>query len=149
MKPQEVLFWSVAFPGFGQLLNHSYIKGILFILLEFLINVNAKFNSMIYFSFRGETHYALEVANFDWLMFYPCVYFFSMWDAFKDAGGGTQNYSFLPFVFSAYFVTFGLMISPKITILNWFPGPVFFPMLSVIPGLLVGFLLKKWCNRKA
>ena len=36
----EAILWSVAFPGFGQLLNGHLIKGIMFIFLEFTINVN-------------------------------------------------------------------------------------------------------------
>jgi hypothetical protein len=34
------------------------------------------------------------------------------------------------------------MLSPKITILKVHPGPVFLPMLFLIPGLLIGFVLK-------
>jgi hypothetical protein len=30
--------WSIAFPGFGQLLNQKYVKGILFIFIEFIVN---------------------------------------------------------------------------------------------------------------
>jgi hypothetical protein len=48
----------------------------------------------------------------------------------------------LPFVFSAYMVTVGLMISPKVTIFNVHPGPVFLPMSFVIPGLLIGFFIR-------
>jgi hypothetical protein len=39
---------------------------------------------------------------------------FSMWDAYKDAGGGKESFSFLPFVFSAYFITVGLIFFPDI-----------------------------------
>ncbi|UFU00425.1 hypothetical protein KO561_05620 [Radiobacillus kanasensis] len=148
MKSLEVLLWSIAFPGFGQLLNKSYIKGLLFIFLEFLININSNFNEIIYLSFIGETSQALEVADFSWLMFYPCIYFFSMWDAFQDAGGGKQKYSYLPFAFCAYFVTIGIIFSPKVTIYHFFPGPVLLPMSGVIPGLIIGFLLKKWLIRR-
>jgi TM2 domain-containing membrane protein YozV len=31
----EAILWSVAFPGFGQLLNGHLIKGIMFIFLEY------------------------------------------------------------------------------------------------------------------
>lgn len=71
-----------------------------------------------------------------------------MWDAFKDAGGGQTPYSFLPFVFSAYFVTVGLMYSFDVTIAGIFFGPIWLPILSVIPGLAAGWLLQllllKW-----
>ncbi|KPC98981.1 hypothetical protein LR69_02817 [Geobacillus sp. BCO2] len=81
-------------------------------------------------------------------MFYPCLYFFAMWDAFKDAGGGRTPYSFLPFVVSAYFVTVGLMYSTHVMVGGVFFGPIWLPILAVIPGLFIGwllqFLLLKW-----
>lgn len=35
----ESILWSIALPGFPKILNGRYLKGILFIILEFLINV--------------------------------------------------------------------------------------------------------------
>ncbi|WPZ18963.1 hypothetical protein UM396_03300 [Geobacillus subterraneus] len=148
MKAIETLLWSIALPGFGQLLNKKYVKGIAFIFLELLINTQSRFNEAIRLSFLGRTYEATDIVDIGWLMFYPCLYFFAMWDAFKDAGGGQTPYSFLPFVFSAYFVTVGLMYSPDVTIAGIFFGPIWLPMLSVIPGLVIGwllqFLLLKW-----
>jgi hypothetical protein len=141
-RKEEALFWSIALPGFGQFLNGKLIKGIVFIIMEILINVQANFNTVIMLSFNGEITKAIEQTNFQWLMFYPCLYFFAMWDAFKDAGGGKDQFSFLPFVFAAYFVTVGLMFSTKVKLFGVLFGPVWLPMLSVIPGLLIGFLLR-------
>ncbi|MCH1627648.1 hypothetical protein [Fredinandcohnia quinoae] len=142
MKAFERLLWSIALPGFGQLLNKHYVKGITFILLEFLVNSQSNFNEVIRLSFLGETQLASELTNYSWLMFYPCLYFFAMWDAFKEAGGGKAPLSFLPFAFSAYFVTVGLMYSSKIELLGIYFGPVWLPMLSVLPGVLVGFIVR-------
>jgi hypothetical protein len=137
----EAVLWSIAFPGFSQLLSGQYIKGLLFVILEFIMNVNSHFNSAIMYSFLGEIDKAEKVINYQWLLFYPCVYMFSMWDGYRTAMPATEKYSYLPFTFSAYMVTVGLMISPKVTIFNVHPGPVFLPMLFVIPGLLIGFIL--------
>ncbi|MFP3126002.1 hypothetical protein OH784_25480 [Ectobacillus funiculus] len=147
MNPKEKLLWSIALPGFGQLLNRKYLKGILFIILEFTINVQSHFNELILFSFNGDIEKAIEHTEYQWLMFYPCVYFFAMWDAFKDAGGGKEPYSFLPFVFSAYSVTAGLMFSAKVKIFGILLGTVWFPMLCVIPGVILGLLLKKFLGK--
>jgi hypothetical protein len=143
VNPKEKLIWSIAFPGFGQLLNGKYLKGILFILLELIINVQSNFNQIIYFSFNGEIRKAIEHTEYQWLMFYPCVYFFSMWDAYKDAGGGKDPYSYFPFVMPACFVTVGLMFSARVKVLGIYLGTVWFPILCVIPGILVGILVKK------
>ncbi|MCF6409785.1 hypothetical protein [Pseudalkalibacillus salsuginis] len=138
----EKLLWSIALPGFGQLLNGQYLKGIVFIALEFIINVQSNFNEVILLSFNGEIETAIQHTNFGWLMFYPCLYFFAMWDAYKNAGGDRNPYSYLPFVFMAYWVTVGLMFSAKVSLFGVVLGPVWLPMLFVIPGLLTGFLIQ-------
>src|SRR3954451_20819204 len=138
MNPYEKLLWSIALPGFGQLLNGKYAKGIIFIFLEFLINIQANFNEVIRLSFHGNIEEAIAQADYQWLMFYPCLYFYAMWDAFKDAGGGKDPRSFLPFVFSAYFVTIGCMYSSVFRIFGVLLGPVGFQRLFVIQGIIVG-----------
>lgn len=143
-KSKEALLWSIAFPGFGQFLNGKPLKGIVFMFLEFLVNVQANFNEIIILSFHGEIEKAIVHADYQWLMFYPCLYFFAMWDAFKDAGGGKEKYSFLPFVFSAYFVTVGCIYSCNLRVFGVLFGPVWLPILFVIPGLAVGLLIKKF-----
>ncbi len=142
MDAKEALFWSIALPGFGQLLNGKWFKGLIFVVLEFLINVQANFNEAIISSFHGNIDLAIQQIDFQWLMFYPCLYFFAMWDAVKDAGGGKRRYSFLPFVFAAYFVTVGLVFSTKLKIFGVLFGPVWLPMLFVVPGVGVGLLLQ-------
>jgi hypothetical protein len=138
----EAILWNIAFPGFSQLISGQYVKGILFVILEFLINAKSHFNLAILFSFLGEMEKAYYVINFQWLMFYPCVYMFALWDAYRFAMPKEEKLSFLPFVFSAYFVTVGIMYSSKITIFKWNIGPVFLPMLFLIPGLLIGFFIR-------
>ncbi|WP_040203350.1 hypothetical protein [Neobacillus jeddahensis] len=142
----EKLLWSIALPGFGQLLNQKYVKGVLFIFLEYLVNIQSNFNEAIISSFHGDTNTSIEQINFNWLMFYPCLYFFSMWDAVKDANGGGKNspFLFLPFVFAAYFVTIGLIYSPDIKVFGVLFGPIFLPMLFVIPGVIIGLVIKKF-----
>lgn len=142
MKAVERLLWSIALPGFGQLLNGQILKGIIFIILEILVNVQANFNDAIRYSFLGDIEAAFSVVDYKWLMFYPCLYFFAMWDAFKHAGGGKTPFAFLPFVFSAYSVTTGLFISEKVEIFGVSLGPIWLPMLFVIPGVLIGHLIK-------
>ncbi len=139
----EKLMWSIALPGFGQFLNGKIIKGIVLVALEFLINVKANFNKIILLSFNGKINDSVLETDFQWLMFYPCLYFFSMWDAVKDAGGGKDTFSFLPYVFAAFFVTVGVIFSPVLKVFGIFFGPVWLPMLFVIPGVIIGLIIKK------
>ncbi|MEK3887809.1 hypothetical protein [Bacillus sp. FSL K6-3431] len=148
MGAKEKLFWSIALPGFGQLLNGKYIKGILLIFLEFLVNVKANFNEVIISSFHGDIEAAIMQADYQWLMFYPCLYFFVMWDAFNDAGGGKEPYSFLPFVFSTYFVTVGTIYSATFSLFGFILGLIWLPIISVIAGVTIGLILKKIMIKK-
>lgn len=148
MNAKETLLWSIALPGFGQFLNGRLIKGIVLIILEVLINVQANFNLAIISSFQGDIPLAIQQTDYQWLMFYPCLYFFAMWDAWKDAGGGKHPYSFLPFVFAAYFVTIGLIYSSSLTLFGVLFGPVWLPMLFLLPGLAVGFILQRIVTSK-
>ncbi|WP_010529582.1 hypothetical protein [Lentibacillus jeotgali] len=139
----EALLWSIALPGFGQLLNHKYLKGLLLITLEFIVNIYGNFNAIIILSFNGEIQEAINQTNYGWLMFYPCLYFFAMWDAYKDAEGKSKPYAFVPFVFSAYFVTVGLIFSKSFTIFGQLIGPMWLPMLGGLPvGLIVGGIIR-------
>ncbi|WP_035323617.1 hypothetical protein [Peribacillus kribbensis] len=147
-NPIEKLLWSIALPGFGQLLNRKYVKGLLFVFLEFLINGQSHFNQVIFLSFHGDISHAILQTNYHWLLFYPCLYFFAMWDAWKDAGGGRGRYSFLPFVSCAYMVTVGTIYSPRFTLFGLLLGPIWLPILSVIPGVLIGLAIK-WGMDKA
>lgn len=144
----EKLLWSIALPGFGQLLNGMYLKGVLFVLLEFLVNVLGNINEVIISSFQGDIETAIAQTDYLWVMFYPCLYFFAMWDAYKDAGGGTKPFSFLPFVFGAYFMTVGVIYSSNFRLFGVLLGPIWLPLLSIIPGVFVGFLIKKIIRKK-
>src|SRR5690625_6642183 len=73
----EVLLWSIALPGFGQLLNRKYIKGILLVALEFAVNILGNLNTAIVLSFHGQIQEAIHQTNYLWFMFYPCLYFFA------------------------------------------------------------------------
>ncbi|MEC1525643.1 hypothetical protein P9D43_26940 [Neobacillus niacini] len=139
----EALLWSIALPGFSQLLNGKLIKGILFVFLEILFNVQGNFNTIILLSFHGDIEKAISQTNYQWLMFYPCMYFFAMWFGYKDAGGRKDSYSFLPFVFSAYSVTVGCIYSSSFRLFGFFIGPVWLPILCVLPGVIVGIILRK------
>ncbi|MCP3026825.1 hypothetical protein [Halobacillus sp. A5] len=137
----EVVCWSIAFPGFGQLLNQQLLKGIFFILLEVVINLYSSFNMAILFSFRGEIAQSIEAADYQWLMFYPCVYMFAVWDAYKNADDEVPRLSFLPFFCSALTVTIGLIYSAD-NVFGFLIGPIWLPILCVIPGTALGLLLR-------
>lgn len=141
-KKLEVVLWSIALPGFAQLINHQYVKGILFIGLEFLINVMGNLNTIIVLSFNLKIEEAIAQTNYLWLMFYPCLYFYAIWDAYKNAGGGEKAFAYLPLAFSAYFVTVGVIFFTKLHHFGTLIGPLWLPILSTPIGLAAGGLIR-------
>ncbi|CAN7516764.1 hypothetical protein LJR153_003666 [Paenibacillus sp. LjRoot153] len=138
----EKVLWSIALPGFGQLLNGKFLKGLLFIGLEFLINVQSHLNEVIIASFKGNIQEAIAHTNYQWLMFYPCVYMFAMWDAYRDAGGGTLPYAFFPVTFGAYIGTVGVIFS------NDLLGAVWLGLVGMFVGIGVGMYFKAYLRKK-
>lgn len=141
----EVLLWSIALPGFGQLLNGKFMKGLLLIGLEFLINVQSNLNQVIISSFHGNITEAVAQAEYQWLMFYPCIYMFGIWDAYKDAGGvgNTPPFTVVPFVFGAYFGTIGVIYSQNIL------GAVWLGIVGMFAGIGVGLVIKRILIKRA
>jgi hypothetical protein len=141
-KRAEIIFWSIAFPGFGQFLNKKYAKGFLFVILEFTVNVQARLNLAIIPSFYGLGETANESVNYQWIMFYPCLYLFSMYDAYRDAGGENIRYAFIPFVVSAYCGTIGVIYSQSVEIFGHIAGVIWLPILFHISGYLIGLIIR-------
>jgi hypothetical protein len=138
----EKALWSIAIPGFGQFLNRRYFKGIVLIALEFLINSQANINTAIVSSFLGNTELAVSQSNYQWLMFYPCVYLYSIWDAYKDGQEKESPLLFLPFAIAAYVETIGVIYSKVFRINGILLGPIFLPMACIFLGLSIGFLIR-------
>lgn len=138
----EKLLWSIAFPGLGQLLNKHFIKGLLFIFLEFLININAHFNQIIKYSFQGKIQEAIQHTDYNWLMFYPCIYMFAVWDAVRGARGEVAAFDFIPYIIPAYTLTIGVMYSDVFHIFGVLWGPVWLPILFLLLGVSIGLILQ-------
>ncbi|MTI46937.1 hypothetical protein [Sporosalibacterium faouarense] len=138
----ESALWSVALPGLGQLLNKRYFKGFLFILLEFIINMKSNLNTIIIYSFYGNMSEAIEKVNYQWLMFYPCVYIFAIWDAYRDRLKENKPYLFIPFVSAAYIGTIAVIYSSTFELMGFKIGPIFLPIISISVTLVLGLLLR-------
>ncbi|KPU45529.1 hypothetical protein OXPF_07620 [Oxobacter pfennigii] len=144
----EKILWSIAFPGFGQLLNGDLVKGMVFIALELIINIKSNLNKVIVLSFYGDIETAINTTDYQWLMFYPCIYIFAIWDAYKKSGDDEIKYSFLPFVISAYLGTIGVIYSPTFKIGNILLGPIWLPIICFFSGALIGMIIIKIMSKK-
>jgi hypothetical protein len=144
----EKLLWSVALPGLGQFLNRAYFKGVVILLLEFVINLKGQLNRTIMLSFEGEIVQAAHAAHFEWLLFYPCMYMYAIWDAYRGAGGGGTPYSFLPYILGAFSGTVGLFLSLKVRLFGVLLGPVWLPIIFAAAGVGIGTALWAIGNRQ-
>lgn len=142
-KSIEVILWSIALPGFGQLLNGRILKGLLFIFLEFLINCRSHLNEAIISSFHGETSLVIAQIDYHWIMFYPCIYMFAIWDAYKDAVVVTSKYAVVPVVSGAYAGTVGIIFSRDAL------GAVWLGLLGLLISLVLGYMMKVILTNRA
>ena len=137
-KRIEVVLWSFAFPGLGQFLNRQYFKGVILLALEFLVNVKSNLNLAIVFSFRGDVAASMTTVDFQWLMFYPCLFTYAVWDAYRDAAGERRRpFDYLPLVFAAYLGTIGVIYSASFEFMGTLLGPIWLPIIFMVVG--VGF----------
>ncbi|WP_174612872.1 hypothetical protein [Virgibacillus ihumii] len=84
-SPFTAMLWSFALPGFGQLYNRDYLLGLLLITWEVVLNLYSNLNIALMYSFHGDFAKAHEIINYEWGLFYPSVFAFSMWQAYNKA----------------------------------------------------------------
>lgn len=83
-NPWVILCWSFFFPGFGQISLGSYIKGFLLIVWELIINMNAKINQAIIYSFTGNFELAKNILDKRWALLYTGVFVYAAWDSYRS-----------------------------------------------------------------
>lgn len=83
-NPYIIAWWSAAFPGFGHVLLSKYTRGLLLFVWEVVINIKAKLNLALVYSFTGHFHLAKEVLNTRWILLYISVYLFAIWDSYRS-----------------------------------------------------------------
>jgi len=148
-SPLMSALWSVAIPGFGQLYIGDYLVGFLLVAMELIINIKASLNLAILYSFRGEYQNAIDVADFQWILFYPCLYAYSIWHAYNEAmeinrglnqvkeGRVSTNTKYNGFFIGvAIGGTLGVIYSYEIS-------PIFCGILGGITGGLLGSVIEK------
>lgn len=90
----------------------------------------------------GNTEMAVKETNYEWLMFYSCIYVFGIWDAYKYAEPQTPAYSYLPFVIAAFLGTVGVIYSPTVRIFGCLLGSIWLPIICIVIGIVLGIVLR-------
>jgi TM2 domain-containing membrane protein YozV len=83
--PWLAALWSALLPGFGHLYNGKIIKGIILLFWTVAIIYFSNVNDAIISTFTGHFIQAGETVNYQWLLFFPSIYLFAIWDSFSDA----------------------------------------------------------------
>lgn len=133
------VFFSLLMPGVGQIYNNQIMKGIIFLLIEHYENIFGKINKAIQLDFNGYHQQALDVVNFDGILFYPGFYAFVAWDAWYHAKeGANKAISAIPFLIGGFLGLFGAIYASKLP----FPA-ITVGLLMIIPIIIGTILLKK------
>ena len=131
-NPWAAAWWSAALPGFGQLYLGSYVKGLLFMSGEILINTMGRINLAIFYTFTGNFEKANNVFSERWGIFYMAVWVISIWDAYRLSNEMNQICELEELQEKRYFkrfhlTTFGInMLTQR------------HPLLSVFFSIIVG-----------
>jgi hypothetical protein len=84
-KPILAILWSVLAPGLGQLYIHSVIAGIYVFIWWIIIMFYSHIPEAIYYTMMGQWEKVHEVINMQWMMYFPSLYFFVIYDAYVSA----------------------------------------------------------------
>lgn len=143
-RPWLAAFWSVAIPGLGQMYNRQTAKGFAFIAIEVLINNYSNLNLAVYYSWLFHIEQAQRVINYQWLLFYPCLYVFSIFDAYyeccKLSNKKVSKWMAVPYVLTYMFGTVGVVLGSGNIRVGGLEklGPIFLPVLVLVIVLGMG-----------
>jgi hypothetical protein len=102
MRNIAALF-SMLMPGFGQIYNGQFMKGVFLLILEHFDNAFGKINEAIHLDFNGLHQQAVETANFGYLLFYPGFYAYCVWDAWYHAKpNADKTKTAIPFIIGGF-----------------------------------------------
>lgn len=83
-SPRAAFFWSMTSPGVGQLIPHRFVVAF-FILVWWIVFVyRADLLPAIHYTLLGKFDLARAVADHQWLLNIPSLYFFSIYDAYVN-----------------------------------------------------------------
>ncbi|GGB53661.1 hypothetical protein GCM10011409_34110 [Lentibacillus populi] len=148
-SPIAAMLWSLALPGFGQLYNGDFLLGIILMVWEVILNLQSHLNLGIMYTFKGDFEKVDQLLNFEWGLFYPSVFSFSLWQAYNRAKAINHRHQYNKELKRVYLTGFfiGLVTGMNMGI-NWHEGflstisPIFeTPVFSgIVYGLTCAFV---------
>ncbi|MDP4106010.1 MAG: hypothetical protein Q8935_13815 [Bacillota bacterium] len=83
-KPSLAIIWSLFVPGLGQLYLHRIITAFFIIIWVMIFAFYSRGLEAISLLFLGEIQKATAVLNSEWLLFFPSIYGFAVFDAYEN-----------------------------------------------------------------
>lgn len=83
-SPWVAWFWSTFVFGAGHLYNSQLLKGAMLMGWQIALIALASASNAVYLTLLGQGRLAAESVDYQWLLFLPSMYLFSMWDAYHD-----------------------------------------------------------------
>ncbi|MGV3465618.1 MAG: hypothetical protein ACO1OT_10030 [Heyndrickxia sp.] len=110
-------FFSMLMPGFGQVYNRQFVKGVFFIVIELLENIFGRINKAIQLDFNGMHQEALNIVSYDYMLFYPGFYVYAVWDAwFYAKAGADKAITAIPFLIAGILGEIFAIFSSKLAV---------------------------------
>ena len=138
MRTIAALF-SLLMPGFGQIYNRQFIKGVIFVIIEHFDNMTGKINKSIQLDLNGFHHQALETVSYDGMLFYPGFYVYAIWDAWYFAkNGANKTKTSIPFIIGGFLGEFGALFASRLPFPALIAG-----LLMIIPSIIGMVIFRK------
>lgn len=83
--PWVAAAWSALLTGFGHLYNGKAFKAAILLSWTVAIIYLSQLNNGIIATFNGQFDGAKDIIDYQWLLFFPSIYLFAMWDAYNDS----------------------------------------------------------------
>ncbi len=83
-KPWVAFVWSVLMPGMGHLYTHRIVNGFFSLAIWILTVYKSNFLLVIHYSLMADWVQMHRTADWEWLMFLPSIYFFTIYDSYAN-----------------------------------------------------------------
>lgn len=82
LNPWLAAVWSALLPGYGHILSGQIYKALILLGWNVSIICFANMHNAIVTTFKGNFELAHSLVDYQWLLFYPSIYVFAIWDSY-------------------------------------------------------------------
>lgn len=80
--PWVAAFWPMVMPGIGQLYLNRIVTAFYLLSVWILVCYQSHALEVLHFTLMGQFSEAISIANAEWLMFIPSIYFYAVYDGY-------------------------------------------------------------------